>query len=470
MNKKNPLILIIFIALGVSSLIGQEISFLEKLWNAALQENVGVQTSEMELETAALRRSFYSTIYAPSVSVSGSNTFAPKEEKEDGILSDMSTAALAYSQPFTGGANLSTSLSYSLRRPVTPDGTYALQSPNAILSLSQGLKPWWIQGLGKNPQKSLLENSVEFQKIQLSKEKKTVLVTLTQAYIDLRKTERAISLYENSLSVSSETIVALEVLLKQGAISMTKVWDEKQRYMDEANLLLLNQNERSRLKEEIRNMCGILSDSSNKNTLPKLDTNEIQRNNISVTTNLDSQEIDTQIESILLGSAQRIQNAAPVVNFSADLTWPLEDEKLKKWNKAWATAWDDTQKPLYTLSLSIDISPLFNRSGVRDKKIETNTIAMLKNQKAEINTAEQNNKALLQATLERLQMQTKQYRLAQEQTKEMLADAETLAEQGALTTLELKNFRNQLEKRNTTLADAEDQIWYLEWYLAWWFE
>lgn len=112
----------------------------------------------------------------------------------------------------------------------------------------------------------------------------------------------------------------------------------------------------------------------------------------------------------------------------------------------------------------------FNRSGARDKKNEASTIAMLKTQKLKTSTAEQNNKGLILATLERLQIQTKQFRSAQVQTKEIVTDAETLAEQGALTTLELQNFRNQLEKRNTTLADAEDQIWYLQWYLTWWFE
>ena len=122
----------------------EEKPLLENLWNEVLHSNVDLKAYESEVSSAALKRRFYSSVYAPSLVVKGSNTFAPTTERKKGTMADKSTGALVYAQPFAGGANLTTSLSYSLARPWTKDDTYALQTPDINFSLTQGLLPWWI--------------------------------------------------------------------------------------------------------------------------------------------------------------------------------------------------------------------------------------------------------------------------------------------------------------------------------------
>ena len=272
------------------------------------------------------------------------------------------------------------------------------------------------------------------------------MISLTKNFIDLRATERSISLLEKSQSLRAESISSLKILLERGAISLTKLWDEQQQYMDDENTLVQSRNELARLREEIRIACGAVPERCDESALPELLTATATGLELKGIANLDNRELETQSIAINLGRAQRLQNAAPTINLSADFSWAFDSEKLDEWKKAWTSAWDDKKAPLYTISMSIDISPLFSGEGKRDGQIEDANLKTLDAQKKAAIAAEQNQKTLL------------------------VADAETLAKQGAMTALELEAYRNQLLKRQVALSNADDQAWYVEWYLEWWME
>lgn len=451
-------------------LYASDSSALDSLWDAALRKNVSIEISKSELKNAVVRRTFYSSLYSPSLVVKGSNDFAPSAQSEDGLLSDASSATLSYNQPFSGGGSFSAGLDYSQTRPVISDRTFVVQSPHVSFAVSQGLHPWWIQGIKKNPQVGLLDTSVLLQEIHLDKQEKNVLIQLTQDYISLRKTERAITLLEKQILSKNESISSLQILYEQGAINMTAIWDEKQKLIDDEALLLLTRNERDRLKGQIHLASGIMPDSVSSCPMPVVQNTHTQNLSDVARNNLEAREIETQIEAISYNKAQQLQNTAPVLNVSADISWPFEQQACGDWDKAWKNAWEDKLDPLYSVTLSIDMSPLLARSNEQNRKIEESNVSALAAKKIAAIASFQNQMSLLTANLTALRSQIEQYRTAYTQTFSLVEDAEKLGRQGAITIQELQSYRNQLEKRRITLADAEDQLWYGEWYIALWLE
>lgn len=455
------LAIITFAPFGISA---EETVRIETLWNAALETNVDVKTAETEASGADIKKHYYGAIYSPSIVVKGSNTFAPNPQRKDGTLSDASTFSFSYGQPFSGGGTLNATVAYSQSRPFTEDETYAAQNPSLSLSLTQGLKPWWIQGLDKNPQASLIDTEILLREIQLVRQKKTVLIAVTQDFIELRKIERAIVLLERTIALRNETLSSLALLYEQGALGMTKIWDEKQLLLDDENAFVQSMAERERLKENLRTACGIVPEGASVSALP------VNAVTYTFPGNLETAELETQIASISLTQAQRKQNVAPSVTLSADISWPLETEKISDWKDAWSSARDDKQKLLYTISLGVDLSPIFSRAGARDRKIEENNLRVLEEKRTAMLLTEENQSKLLREKLIGVRAQTEQFRTAMLLTAELAADAEELARQGALTALELQTYRLQKLKREIALTNSEDQSWYLAWYLEWWMD
>lgn len=462
--KRKPILAFLATMLSLDILSAQTGTSLDALWNSALETNVDVREAETEATSAGIRRRFYASNYAPSLVVNGSNTFAPNPQREEGTLSDASTFSLMYGKPFSSGAILNATLAYSLSRPFTPGGTYTVQSPGLTVSLSQGLNPWWSQGLKEDPVLSALDNAILSRDIALVRQKKSVLVALTRNYIELRRIDRSLELLEQTIALRLETLASLRILFEEGAISMTKIWDEKQLLMDDENALVQNRGERERLNEQLRAASGIDVVNASRSALP---LNGAARQ---YPANLDAADIDTQLTSLSLTRAVRRQKTAPIVTLSAEFSWPLETTKISEWNDAWDSAWDDRQKPLYTVSLGVDLSPLFSGAGVRDTLIEEKNRNMLEEKKDNAHSREENEKRLLKASLLAIREQNEQYRAALAWSVELTSDAESLADQGGLSALELQSYRLQTLKRETDVSNSEDQTWYLEWYLQWWMD
>jgi alpha-D-ribose 1-methylphosphonate 5-triphosphate synthase subunit PhnI len=119
---------------------------------------------------------------------------------------------------------------------------------------------------------------------------------------------------------------------------------------------------------------------------------------------------------------------------------------------------------------SIDLSPLFSEAGRRDRKLNENSVNILEEQKTIAFINEMNQTALIKANLAALRTLNSQYELVINQTVELIENAEALMLQGVLSAIELQTYRLQLQKRESVLADNEDQIWYFTWYLSWWIE
>jgi outer membrane protein TolC len=237
---------------------------LEKLWNTwhGTDETVGMNEKLILLREYEL--AYTRANYAPTVSIQANTGFS-NQYRTGEKLPDTIGGGFTVTKSFPGSTSASLEGGYSLARSlinaaegIDRSNLGYMQTPTVGVTLRQGLRPYWLQGLKTDPYKLSLQNSRDQALLAMALERIEKLKSITRAYISLRQISRTTTYLAEFIAYQDTYIAALSELYGSGALELLKIWEAEQTKWEAMENLSTNKNQYDQLIEELYSATGTL--------------------------------------------------------------------------------------------------------------------------------------------------------------------------------------------------------------------
>lgn len=187
---------------------------LEDCIRLALEKNLTMQTSRENVKISESSYRLSKAVSAPSVSLSGSNSYSSNEDETD-------TVELNYSQYFTSGATLSASAGTNRSKSDSSDEEY---SSSASIALKQPL----LKGLGgTSVDKTAKGQKILDQEIEITRSlqatKRSLIHNITSAYYGLLGAQRNIDIARQAVDEAERVLKVAKVKKEEGMVAKIDV-------------------------------------------------------------------------------------------------------------------------------------------------------------------------------------------------------------------------------------------------------
>ncbi len=446
-----------------TSTLSAQVYKLEDLWLLAATQNPDIQLLENDYQSTVISNKTMDGIYAPGVLIKVESEF-PEDISENGNIPDSVTSLIQTNFPVPGSASIGLNTSYTTMRIKNINDWELIQTPAVGVSFSQGLYPFWIQGVTQDPYKTTAQLNSSIAKLNVASAKQQAIDTITELYIRLRSIVRQIKTLEQSIALQEKQIESLYALNKQGAIELSRIIDtENSKWNDEQSVFELRSS-LVELQESLRDLCGIsLTSDEQLEAVINQDLSTISYNAISAITGTTGMPekiiLELQRQQIVAQSIIRKQNAAPVLSLSITGNWQLESVPSNKLLKAW----NDDSIFNWTLSAVVDLSNfIFNliTQGEKKEQLQYSSIA---EKTAALEAKNHADIKRFEAYIENLLIQEQRLTQLCNDIEKLKNDVQTLYKTGQRTELELESMEVQYISRYTALENTRDTIWYYTW-------
>lgn len=327
---------------------------LESLWENARTYAVDIHTAEISARYADTALEYKGSLYPISINTTVDSDFTDTYESIAWFTS-ISNAAINCLKLLPGSASVSVDVGYGLtRKPLdvfldlTKDNVGYVHSPYVSVNISQGLKPFWLQGMDEDPHLSLLRYSAELAYVNKDIVEKNVLVAVTYNFLQLRKYHRLILAAQKMLDLYADSVLSAKELHDTGSGTKAAVW--RQEYIRQDYLKDLNEY-KALYMAAYKSLCLYCNLSGNLTLLGDLPPADIPLLSYDPKISL----IRTQLSQL---EAQHIldkQNNAPVLSVKGSLS--ESTGTIKNFNPNLFTEQNTLD---WNITVSLDFSNVFS--------------------------------------------------------------------------------------------------------------
>lgn len=431
---------------------------LELLVNNFLSNNNDLLIQSLIEEQSLTRLRYVNDMYAPQLSLSYSDARTTLDynfiENPQRIVTGVNIT-----KPFPGSTSIAVKVNYQieniLENRFDKITKYSEYSPSLSFDLTQGLKPYWLQGLVKDPAKTMLELSYTEHKILKDQMIKDNVNRIVDLYFQLRKVNRQITSIQKQIEYFDLSISSLQESYTRGIIQLIVLMEEENKRSALIVDLLSALETKTSISNSLKLVCGDFSlMESSSQQLPSYSFNVIEYD--PENRRLDVARRKNEMDYILLQ-----QNNAPLVVLSGNVGYSTTELDPRNY----LTDLNDFGVLNWSFSLFFDISPFFSSKLKREMKIYELNMQKNSIEKKHYDSNKEksdffhNNMISLFESLLTTSQETVANRFAYyEATKE-------LYNSGQKNYLDFLQAEVQLVISNTTVANYRDSIWFHKWMI-----
>jgi len=410
------------------------------------------------------QRYYYLQWWKPSIIIGNDFVYPYKREAFDD-LATTNTTSLNFSLPFYTGSIISFSTGYGINRSMTELQKWGFtQNIQGKIGIEQSLNPWWVH-TRTNPYKSGTSLQAAMSKTEYNIAMKNNLYSCIKTYIDIRKTERNISLLREKIVLYDDMLTAYRKSINDGTVSVREFqnirkdkWEYEQALFNlEQNIMLLSNELYQRTGIQISEICNEnLIDFNEEiwlNVFLELDRNGIIQ--------LEQTINEIQKNSLQIDKMITMQNRAPSIKLEYGSSFILPVQEADAIKESWKKEnFKDNELNNWSINLSINLSSLFspvNKKYRLEQQITENALNTLsKKIQAEKETEKEKNNSiihLLETDIVQLNVIVENERILSEEFK-------ILFERGKLNELDYRQTIIEYKEKNILLANYNDNLWF----------
>ena len=436
-------------------------STLRRLCLTAMDNNTDIQTAENDWKNVEMSRT--GGAFVPSVSLSSSASL-PHEYGWDSCP-DAFSSSVTYSQPLPGGMVLGLSGIYSYTTSRLTEDCYISQNPQFVISLTQSLLPFWVQGKLQDPSILSVKKQSEYYYYQLLYTRRNVIRTIVQNYIYAYTDTCKINIYNNYIILLQKQIDAFLQMENYGGASKNQVMElQNKKWSYQQELMSMIQNRQNYI-QTLENLCGAEIDEDDLDMEDFIDC-ELPESFCTFINELCDGDYDpcekalsVKIEVLTAAVTDRYQASAPVMKFSIHPTWNLDVKTTYEWLDAWKNESENRTPLNWTVGLEVDFTPLF--SALSNRTVKKSVI--------ELEQAYKNLKRYKNQKIFVHRQYEKMYAFCKEQcteaesiyqdSKNQFNELSLQIESGNITSQEFENSEKQMKNNYLTFTSLEAVLW-----------
>lgn len=447
---------ILFVFFQYFSVINAE-TFLESLWKKAGEYDHSIYASSINIQHA-MDLLKYKRVYYPFSLVSSLGSSFNDVYSDVTWYPASSTLQFSFSQELPGSLSISADVGYSVSRGVIDffsdinrEAIGFIHNPSVSLSLSQGLRPFWMQGFSKNPQVLLLEYSVEEQKINKDITEFGIIQTITYNYVQIRKYERQIRMMQRVIDVYDENIQAMRASYNIGLCSMSDIWaleNAKWEYFEDLNEYI---DQKQIAYKALRYCCGEFSEDGYFDVLPDAECTLYDSNpNLSLIA-IKKRQMDAQF-------VLNRQDNAPTLIFSGSFQEYTKIQKQFSINYI-----DDKNYFDWSFTAAVDLSHLFSPNMKLIKKNYEYTSNLYSHEFSNYYERLKNNCSYYASMMQLYEKQLEQAMEMCANRKKYMEEMMILHNNGGCAILDMLKAEYEYFSACCIVENSSDFLWYYTW-------
>jgi len=285
-----------------------------------------------------------------------------------------------------------------------------------------------------------------------------IIKSLTDCYLQIRRTLRKISVYTKILSYYDIRIEAFYEYAKAGAIDISSVWIEEELRREYADEFYSAQENLVDLISLLNIYCGLTENqddrlvSTTKN-LPVYEISFAQYDHAYKALQIEEEQAQQQMVQTKQGLAPRI-TLSGTISTTPDLH-DKEDNFLDIWNKGKTWNW--------SVTLLFDVSSLFSSELEQAKKLNKLKLEMLGTNKAVLEAQKKREMNYYTKTLEILAERKEFIEKQEKNWWQKHEELQTMLEKGAASSLDVQSAYMHAYLKSNELVNIKEQIWYYSW-------
>lgn len=316
----------------------------------AMENNSDIKSALNTYESYLLSVEHLNGAYSPSLTVSS------YLDGSGGMLTDVSPESkqlgLSYTQPLPGGTTLQVTGVCKVSEIEVADQKFTWGTPSTVISASQSMLPFWVQGEMTDPYKKILHLQQEYYYNHVQYVRNTVLqnVLIQFAMYHLYRNENEI--IQNTISVLEEQITAQRELQRNGKSSQVAIIELENslwKYQQSRFEAITNMQT---CFDSIKNLCGMRLTEDEIGSKRESSIDE----KFSVNNDPVEEMYRLTIQRIEAERTYEKQNSAPVMTISAQQGWTITSG-----NEINPNAWE--------ISLGLNFSPWFSAEAKNQKEV-----------------------------------------------------------------------------------------------------
>jgi outer membrane protein TolC len=433
-------------------------TYLEQLWKRCRNNNTDIITADIYVQQAENALLYSNIQYEPSLSVAAESSFTDSYKTITGYPSS-AVGTLSWSKTFPGSTSFSTALGYSVSRSfvnlfseINPDNTGYSKSPEVSLSLTQGMYPYWIYGIEKDPYYAQLEYAVEQKRQNRNITEISLLESVTDAYIQVRKYKRLIDMTEKSVSFYDMYIDSLSKAYTNGTVEIAKVWEQENNRWTYVENLSGYQDSYDAAVKTLALYCSDIDDIDFEGVLPAYDKALFSENP-------EKQLIEAERQSLKCQFIQNMQSNAPSVCLKGSLSDTSGTVSAGDFFRSWGST--DTYE--WSITLSVNISPLFsNKKKLLEKNYQYDSDAY-RIQERSVQEKKEKSDIYYDRKINESEAELKKVRHMDAERSYYYENSKKLYAQGKCAELDVLNADVQFFTSCSILNNCNDMLWYYRW-------
>ena len=445
-----------------------EDSFLKKVVESIVSDS-NVINAKKEYQLSLIDRKYqYLQWWTPSVTLSNSYVYPYKRSFFDNkATSNKTSLDMAFPLPTATILNLGGS--YSLNRDLLEtsnleklDWGYT-QDLEFNIGISQSLNPWWVHSR-KNPySRSAVINST-LSKNEYNLTVKSVLFTVIESYFMLRKIERGIIHFNDTLILYDELLKAQQQLFSIGRISWNEYEKTRLEKWEYERSLFDLEKDRASVQSELYRLTGIMIENANAEIL--IDTEDalfmdiftdIQKEAVNA---LEKTSLYLMKENLQMARLLNRQSNAPLLKIEWSTLFNLPVAAFYSLDSVWSRKnFGENIRNNWVLTVALDLSVFLspvNRMQERRYNEETRSIdELLKTLEIE----KQKEKNYYDFVIIQIKEQIEKLSEIIENDASRVQVNKTLKDRGAISLLEYNQSELLYKEKQTLLLNLQDDLW-----------
>jgi len=464
--KNNSIFLFLLIFFTVSLFSLEQENVLKNILNSLSSEKEMMNAKSTYDLSLLDQQYYYLQWWKPSIIIGNDFVYPYKRDAFDD-LATTNTTSLNFSLPLHTGSIIGFSAGYGINRSMTELQKWGYtQNLQGKIGIEQSLNPWWLH-TRTNPYKSGASLQTSISKTEYNIAMKNNLYSCIKTYIDLRKTERNISLLREQITLYDDMLTAYMKSINDGTISIREFqsirkdkWEyERALFNSEQNIMLLS--------NELYQRTGIqISEISNENLIDLNDDIwlsiflELDKNGI---IQLELLGNELQRNGLQIDKMITMQNRAPSIKLEYGSSFILPVQERDALNESWKKEhFKDNELNNWSINLSINISSLFspvNKKYCLEQQIAENTINSLSKK---IQSEKEEEKAKNNAIIQLLKTDIAQLTAIVDNERSLSEDFKVLFERGKLNELDYRQTILEYKEKSVLLANYNDDLWFFK--------
>ena len=420
---------------------------LESLWKTGKSRGSRNITAELDVRQAESVLRHKGALYPVSLSASARSEFNDVQKESAWYAADAG-ADISVSKPLPGGMKATAAIAYALNREFLPatDG-YMHQElayrhiPSAALSVSQSLRPFWLQGTLTDPNTALLRTSLEQKRISLEAADKSLVLSITEQYIQFRKNERLAAAAQKKLAFYDETVQALQESFAAGENTAADVWRADEERWNCRQNLDGYLKKRQDAYESLRLSCGSVPQEMLMGTLPQ-NTFPLFADDIA------GRLLRSQLSQLQSSTVLEKQESAPALALKGSVA---ECGNGKKQNLGWS------------FSVALDFSNFSLSRGKLRKEQYQHSRTKLEAQLEESRLVQEKNRQLYAGLVQTYQEKVQESEELCGQRKRYAEAVQQEFAAGGCSRLDVLSAWNEYEAAVCMQENDRDLLWYYTW-------